>query len=445
MKNKRKLQFFSSRLSIQRMVLAFSLFFASLSATAGLIIDITDSVEGALPIAIVPFSHRPLVGAEDIAAIIRSDLRRSGMFAPLATNQLPERPLLGENIRFQRWRGTGADKLIVGHIRKIDADRFEISFKMFDIFTQKQQLGSKYVVKRKNMRRVAHKISDLIYQKLTGIRGDFDTLITYVVATGGKKKQYTLYIADSDGMNEKVILRSNDPIMSPSWSPNGKRLAYVSFEKGRSIVYIQELRTGRRQILAQFKGINSAPRWSPDGKRIALSLSRDGNPEIYIIYINSGVKQRITRHYGIDTEPDWSPDGRKLVFTSDRGGRAQIYEIAVSERGRMGNPRRLTFEGNYNARASYSPDGKQIVYITRENGAYRVAVMELGSKSVNILTSSRLDESPDFSANGNSIIYATQVRGKGVLKVVPVYGGVSPQRLQVAYGDVREPSWSNFR
>lgn len=412
---------------------------------AGLIIDITEGVEGALPMAIVPFSKKPLPALEDISAIVRQDLRRSGLFSPLALNQLPEQPLLGEPVNFQRWKGSGAENLVLGSISAQSAGRYEIRFKMYDVYTRQQVLGARFIANKKHFRRVAHKISDKIYEKLTGVKGDFDTLITYVVATGGRNKTYTLFVADVDGMNEKVILRSRHPIMSPAWSPNGKRLAYVSFERGRSIVYIQELRTGRRQIVARYKGINSAPRWSPDGKRLAVSLSRDGNPEIYILYINSGVKQRITRHYGIDTEPNWSPDGKKLVFTSDRGGRPQIYEIPVNARGRAGNPRRLTFEGNYNARASYAPNGRQITFVNREQGAYRIAVMDLRDKNMRVLTQSTLDESPDFSPNGKSIIYATQVRGKGVLKVVPVDGVAPPQRLQVTYGDVREPAWSGFR
>ena len=269
--------------------------------------------------------------------------------------------------------------------------------------------------------------------------------MAYIVVQGGKVKTYTLMISDSDGFNEQTILRSNDPLMSPSWSPNGKRLAYVSFEKKRSIVYIQELKTGQRKIVASYKGINSTPRWSPDGKRIAITLSKDGNAEIYIIYINSGVIQRITRHYGIDTEPEWSPDGKKIIFTSDRGGKVQLYEINVSSKGRAGNPRRLTFEGRYNARGSYSPDGKMITYINQINGSYRVAVMNLSNGSISILSQSRLDESPDFFLHGKSIIYATELRGKGVLQIVPVDGGMSPQRLRVNSGDVREPSWSGYK
>ena len=421
-------------------------FVFSASLQAGLVIDITDGVEGALPIAISPFSMPvKAAGTTDIASVIRYDLRRSGLFNPLSVNQLPASPTMESTINFQRWKGSGAENLVVGDIKILGTNQYEVSFKMYDIYTKQLILGSRFNASKAKLRRVAHKISDLIYEKLTGDKGDFDTLLSYIVASGGKKKSYTLMISDSDGFNEQTILRSRHPLMSPSWSPNGKRLAYVSFEQKRSIVYIQELKTGKRKIIASFKGINSAPRWSPDGKRLAVALSKDGNAEIYIIYINSGVVQRITRHYGIDTEPEWSPDGKKLIFTSDRGGKVQLYEINVGSKGRSGNPRRLTFEGSFNARGSYSPDGKSITYITRENGSYRVAVMNLANAGIAILTQSKLDESPDFSPNGKSIIYATELRGKGVLQIVPVDGGVSPQRLRVNSGDVREPSWSGFR
>jgi TolB protein len=426
-----------------------SLFLCCLLVTqsnAGLVIDITEGVEGALPIAVVPFKLPPNnKNLTHVGSVIRSDLRRSGLFSPLAVNKLPASPSIASTINFQRWKGSGAENLVIGDIIVLEADKFEVRFKMYDIYTKQQVLGSRFTVKKNKLRRVGHKISDLIYEKLTGVKGDFDTLLTYIVATGGKNKNYTLMVADSDGFNEQTILRSKNPLMSPSWSPNGKRLAYVSFEGGSSIVYVQELKTGRRKIVASYKGINSSPRWSPDGKRLAVSLSKDGNAEIYIIYLNSGVLQRITRHYGIDTEPDWSPNGKKIIFTSNRGGKAQLYEINVGARGRAGNPRRLTFEGSYNARGSYSPDGQSITYITRENGLYRVAIMNLANKSVAVLTQSKLDESPDFSPNGKSIIYATQLRGQGVLQIVPVEGGISPQRLQVNVGDVREPSWSGYR
>jgi len=303
-------------------------------------------------------------------------------------------------------------------------------------------------VEQKQLRRTAHQISDQIYQKLTHTRGAFDTLIAYVIVNNNvdsNKRVYTLAVADSDGYGEQVILKSKRPIMSPAWSPNGKRLAYVSFEKNRSIVYMQELKSGKRKIIAKFKGINSAPVWSPDGKRLAMTLSKDGNSEIYVVYIASGVLQRITNHYSIDTEPAWSPDGRSLIFTSDRAGKPQIYQVAIVQQGRSGNPKRLTYDGNYNAGASFSPDGKSLVLITREQGNFRVGILDLASRHLQILTHSSLDESPSFAPNGKMVLYATELRGRGILEAVSIDGSHSPQRLRVLSGDVREPAWSPYR
>ncbi len=421
-------------------------------AHAVLEVEIKGGFQSANPIAIVPFSwsqgSSSAKSSIDIARIIRSDLARSGLFSPLKLNQLPERPALGGNINFERWKNTDAEQLVIGNITPVGQNLYEVKFQMLDIFSRKEMAAYRYTVKQQQLRRVAHQISDKIYEKLTHTHGAFDTLIAYVVVNNsgsGKKRTYTLAVADSDGFDEQVILKSQQPIMSPSWSPNGKRLAYVSFEKGRSIIYLQELKTGQRKVLAEFKGLNSAPAFSPDGKRLALTLSKDGNSEIYIMYIASGVLQRITRHYSIDTEPSWSPDGRNLIFTSDRAGKPQIYQIAVNQQGKAGNPRRLTFEGNYNSNASYSPDGKFITLITRVQGRYRVAIIELANGYLQVLTQSRLDESPSYAPNGKMILYATELRGRGILEAVAVDGSNSPQRLRVLSGDVREPAWSPFR
>ena len=301
---------------------------------------------------------------------------------------------------------------------------------------------------KKNLRRVAHQISDQIFQRLTGIPGAFDTLIAYVIVNDDPKmdkRVYTLAVADSDGHGEQIILKSKQPIMSPSWSPDGKRLAYVSFEQQRSIVYVQELKTGQREEVAKFKGLNSAPRWSPDGKRLAVTLSKDGNSEIYIIYVATGKLQRITNHYAIDTEADWSPDGRSLIFTSDRSGKPQIYQIAVDQRGKAGKPKRLTYKGDYNSGATFSADGKYIALVTRQHGSYRIALLELATQHLQILTDSQLDESPTFAPNSKMVLYATELRGKGILEAIAVDGSHSPQRLRVLSGNVREPAWSPFR
>lgn len=425
------------------------LLFSAHTAYAVLEVEIKGGFQSANPIAIVPFGWSQSGQAPmDIAAIIRSDLARSGVFSPLSLNQLPERPALGVPVNFSRWKNTQAEQLVVGNIAAVGQGRYEVKFQMFDIFSGQEILGYRFNVTEQNLRRVAHQISDKIYEKLTHTRGAFDTLIAYVVVNNNvdaKKRVYTLAVADSDGYGEQVILKSRKPIMSPAWSPNGKRLAYVSFEKDRSVIYVQELKSGQRQLLAQFKGINSAPQWSPDGKRLAMTLSKDGNSEIYVMYIASGVLQRITNHYSIDTEPSWSPDGRSLIFTSDRSGKPQIYQISVNQQGRAGNPKRLTYEGNYNSRASFSPDGKFLVLITREQGQFRVAILELATGYLQVLTRSKLDESPSFAPNGKMVLYATELRGRGILEAVAVDGSNSPQRLRVLSGDVREPAWSPYR
>ena len=428
----------------------FSYFaFFTHQAVALLEVDITGGFQSATPIAIVPFSWSQTGKAPvDIASVISSDLTRSGVFSPLSFNQLPERPKIDGAINFPRWKNTEAENLVIGQVTAIGQGRYEVKFKMLDIFTGKNSLEYQYNVEAKNLRRVAHQISDKIFQELTHSRGAFDTLIAYVVVNNDvnvKKRVYTLAVADSDGYAEQIILKSRKPIMSPSWSPNGKRLAYVSFEKNRSVVYMQELKSGKRKTIAQFKGINSAPVWSHDGKRLAMTLSKDGNSEIYVMYTASGVLQRITNHYGIDTEPAWSPDGRSLIFTSDRAGKPQIYQVAINQKGRAGAPKRLTYEGSYNAGASFSPDGKSLVFITRDNGSFRVATLDLATRYLQVITHSKLDESPSFSPNGKMILYATELRGRGILEAIAVDGSHSPQRLRVLSGDVREPAWSPYR
>lgn len=429
--------------------LLFSLLFAANQAQAVLEVEIKGGFQSADPIAVVPFSWSQSGKAPvDISAIVRADLARSGVFSPLSINQLPERPVLDGPVNFPRWKNTNAENLVIGQINAIGQGRFEIKYKMLDIFTGKNSIEYRFDVQQKHLRRVAHQISDQIYQKLTHTKGAFDTLIAYVVVNNdvdSKKRIYTLAVADSDGYSEQVILKSKKPIMSPVWSPNGKRLAYVSFEKNRSVIYIQELTSGKRKIIAQFKGINSAPVWSPDGKRLAMTLSKDGNSEIYVMHVASAVLQRITNHYSIDTEPAWAPDGRSLVFTSDRAGKPQIYQVGVSQKGRSGNPKRLTYEGDYNAGASFSPDAQSLVLITREQGHYRVGILDLSSHQLHILTRSSLDESASFAPNGKMVLYATELRGRGILEAISVDGSNSPQRLRVLSGDVREPAWSPYR
>ena len=414
-------------------------------AQARLQITVTGGAEGALPIAVVPFGWNEKGAVpEDIAAIIRADLSRSGRFAPLQSEALIARPHSAAEINFPGWRKTGSESLVIGRIRK-EGERYLIQFQLFDVLQGEQLTGYSIPVSADLLRMAAHKISDIIYETLTGERGAFNTHVAYVTVEnlGGKERRFRLSVADSDGFNEQNILTSKASLMSPSWSPDGKRLAYVSFEKGRSTVYIQEIKSGERKLVAEFRGLNSAPAWSPDGKKLAMTLSRDGDPEIYVLHIATGKLRRITRSRAIDTEANWAPDGRSLVFTSDRGGRPQIYRVGVNDLGAVGRPKRLTFEGSYNARAVFSPKGDRIAMVHGGGGNYRIAVQELATGNLRVLTRSRLDESPSFSANGRMIIYATEVSGRGVLEAVSV-DGRAHQRLGLRMGDVREPAWSPF-
>ena len=425
------------------------------SADAALTIDITQGIDGALPIAVVPFKWAgtaPTIGSstsapEDIAAIVTSDLRRSGRFAPIPKRDLVGRPSHGSEVNYTAWRALGADNLVVGFIKPLADGTYEVQFQLLDMYKAEQIIGYKIRSRRSNLRRTAHQISDLIYKALMGVKGAFDTNISYVTVTENRSgdKIYRLAIADSDGFNEKVIFESRSPIISPSWSPNGLQIAYVRFrDKVGAEVYVQSILTGRAKRVASFKGTASAPAWSPDGKMLALTLYKDGNAEIYLYNLVSGSTIRVTRNMATDTEPVWVPDGSAIIFTSDRGNGPQLYEVAVNSQGARGRPVRLTFEGNYNARASVSPDGKFIAMVHRIEGSYRIAVLERASGYLRVLTESRLDESPSFAPNGSMIIYATEYRNRGVLAAVSV-DGRARQRLQLNRGDVREPAWSFFK
>lgn len=410
------------------------------AARAALTIEITQGVQGALPIAIVPFGWTgPAPNApEDVAAIIANDLRRSGRFNPFPEKDMLARPHDAGEVDFKDWRVLGQESLVIGQVRTTGPDSYEVQFQLFDVFKGGQLTGYSIPVRGAALRRAAHHIADIIYEKLTGEPGAFNTRIAYVVA---KKymtpPRYELQVADSDGYNPETIVESTQPIMSPTWSPDGSRLAYVSFEKRRAEIFVQDLGAGTRESVAAFPGINGAPAWSPEGLRLALTLSRDGNPEIYVLSIYSKSLTRLTDSGAIDTEPTWSPDGREIVFTSDRGGRPQLYRVPATG----GRAQRLTFEGDYNARGRFSPDGKRIAMVQGDGGKYRIAVMDLGSGLVRVVSNGSQDESPSFAPNGSMLIYATEARGRGMLAVTSVDGRVQ-QRLALQEGDVREPAWS---
>ncbi len=423
------------------MAICCVLFVFQSTASAALTIEITKGKTGGLPIAIVPFGWQgaAMKPPQDVAAIVSADLERSGRFDPLSKRDLLARPHEGSQINFRDWRLVGAPSLVVGKVSS-EGDMYKVQFQLFDVYREKQQTGYTFKVKKKELRKIAHRISDIVYETLTGEKGAFSTRIAYITSKlwrTNNVRYYALYVADIDGHNAQLVLRSREPIMSPAWSPDGRKLAYVSFEQRRPVIIVQDIFTAQRERISAFKGINGAPAWSPDGKRMAMSLSKDGNSEIYVMHIASGRLKRLTYHQSIDTEPAWSPDGEHLVFTSDRGSKPQIYKISANG----GKPKRLTFEGRYNARPSYSPDGKRITFINGDGGRFRVAILELKTGIMQILTDSRLDESPSFAPNGSMVIYATEYLDRGVLAAVSVDGRVQQRIALDEDGDAREPAW----
>lgn len=409
---------------------------------AALTIEITQGIDGAVPIAVVPFgsdgsrSQLP----EDVAAIIAADLARSGQFAPVPEQNLIARPVENSQVRFSDWRTLGVESLVIGKVEPAGAGQYRIRFRLFDVFRGRQITGYSLPASADKLRYAAHRISDIIYEALTGQPGAFATKIAYVISE--KRNTNTVYkleLADSDGYNPKTLLSSAQPLMSPAWSADGRKLAYVSFEKRRAAVFVQDVATGQRDELAAFAGINGAPAWSPDGRSIAVTLSRDGNPEIYSMRLSDKKLKRLTNSGSIDTEPVWSPDGRSIVFTSDRGGSPQLYRMPAQG----GRAQRVTFEGSYNASADFSPDGKILAMVHAEGGRYQIATLDLDSGLLRILSDGKLDESPSFAPNGSMIIYASEVGHQGVLAAVSSDGRFR-QRFSLQQGNVREPVWSSF-
>ena len=411
---------------------------------ADLTFVVTDYVEDAIPIAVVPFQWKgkgQLPG--DMAKVIDSDLSRSGQFKSMSRNKMSSKPHSPSDVQFAQWKRQGMDYLVIGSITPKEASRYSIRFYLYDVIKKTQVAAYTLPIHRRVFRKAAHRISDIIYQKITGEKGAFDTRIAYVTVEKRKKRRlYRLKIADSDGHNPKTMITKSNSILSPAWSPKGDKIAYVSFETRRPRIYIQEVATGKRTRLPSFKGINSAPSWSPDGRKLAVVLSYGKNPDIYIYDLRSRKFKRITRHYGIDTEPTWTPDGKSIVFTSDRGGSPQIYEVAATG----GRAKRVSFEGSYNARPRVSPDSRKIVMVHRDRGSkkFQISVLDRETRSTLVLTSGALDESPSFSPNGRMIIYSTAgTRSRNILAAVSIDGLVH-QRLAVQRGSAREPAWSPF-
>jgi TolB protein len=402
-------------------------------AHAALEIEISGGGAQQIPIAVVPFGGAATT-KENISEIIAADLHRSGLFRVLETRGMANLPTNPAQIKYAEWTALQAQALTVGNVEAIAGGRLKVSFHLMDALKQTQLAGMDYQIAPSQVRSTAHKIADIIYQKLTGQAGIFASRIAYITKTG---KRYALQVADADGYNPQTVVSSNEPLISPAWSPDGTKLAYVSFEKKKPIVFVQSLTSGSREILANYKGNNSAPAWSPDGSKLAIVLTYGANSQIYTISSNGGNLKQITKSSAIDTEPVFSPDGSMIYFSSDRGGRPQIYKVPADG----GSPSRVTFEGAYNVSPHFSPDGKSLAYIRNDGGKFRVALHDLASGQVQLLSEGSQDESPSFAPNGRVILYATKVRGRGALAAVSADGKVRQRLNDATGGDVREPAW----
>lgn len=412
----------------------------SSTAWSELIIRVTQGNDKPTIVAVSPIALNGIAVKQDIAAIVEADLERSGLFRATPRRDMLAFPSRSSDVYYRDWRMLGTEYLVVGSMRAIEGGRYELEFSLLNVTAQKREFKHSVRGRANEMRDLAHLVSDKVYQAITGIKGAFSTRIAYVTATRNNGKfTYRLNVADADGAREKLMLESPEPIMSPSWAPNGKDLAYVSFETGRPAVFRQNLVTGARQQLTNFKGLNGAPSWSPDGSKMALVLSKDGNPEIYQLDLRSNQFSRLTRHFAIDTEPTWMPDGKHILFTSDRGGTPQIYKLNVASKA----TERLTFRGNYNARASLAPDGHTLALVHRESGVFHIASFDLKTRRLIELTETKLDESPTVAPNGAMLMYATKQGDRGVLAAVSLDAGVR-YVLPARVGDVREPAWSPF-
>ena len=420
------------------MRLLFGLVFlvAASQSAAQLQIEITGAGAQRTPIAIVSFPGEAAVGTS-LTAIVRADLERSGLFRGLEVPPLSPHPNEHTPINYGEWRSRLADALVVGSVAQNADGRYEVRFRVYDVVKQAPLGAIAYLFTKDNARAAAHRIADFVYEKLTGEKGVFSTQIAYVVKRGST---YELQIADADGERAQYLLRSNEPIISPVWSPEGRRIAYVSFESKKPVVYVHYLEDRKRQVVASFRGSNSAPAWAPDGKTLAVVLSVDGGSQIFLLNADgSGARRRISNSASIDTEPRFSSDGKWIYFTSDRGGSPQVYRMSATG----GEPQRVTFEGSYNVSPRPSPDGRVLAYVTRNAGKFQVALLDLSNRQVQVITDRDRDESPSFAPNGWMILLATVIGGRGVLAAVSADGRIK-QRLPFAGGDVREPAWGPF-
>jgi TolB protein len=404
----------------------------ALGAGAQLTIDITTSGGRQIPIAIAPMAGES-AQPQPVSEVVAADLARTGLFRLVNAAGVSPLPAEPSEVNFPDWSARAAEALVIGKIEATADGRVEVRFRLFDVQKQGQIASYSYVVAPAQLRATAHRIADVIYERLTGDKGVFSTKITYVLKRG---RHYELQVADADGFNAQSVLASEEPIMSPAWSPDGSRLAYVSFDRKKPTVVVQNLAQGTTRVVANFRGNNSAPAWSPDGRYLAVALSKDGLTQIYRVPAAGGEAERLTESSGIDTQPNYSPDGQWIVFTSDRGGSPQVYRMPATG----GAAQRLTFDGSYNVGPRYSPDGKSLAFVQREGNRYRIALMELSTSQLLTLTDGTLDDSPSFAPNGKMILYEAQVSGRGQLAAVSGDGRVR-QRLSSAAGDVQDPSW----
>lgn len=407
---------------------------------AYLSMELTRGVAGAVPIAIVPFVMNGATPSQNVSDVITNDLKNSGRFKVYTNNSATD------NMPIRYYRSIGADSVVLGKVQEVGGGRYEVSFKLFNTFQDKEGaplLTKQFVVPESELRSLAHHISDLIYRQIIGVRGVFSTKLAYIVVQRGPSEaaKYTLEVSDADGYNPKPLLISNDPIMSPAWSPNGRQIAYVSFENKHASIYVEDVATGSRRLISDFRGINGAPAWSPDGRKLALVLSKDGSPNIYIMDVASKRLTQVTRDWSINTEPSWSRDGRFLIFTSNRSGGPQIYQKNLAN----GSVTRLTYDGNYNARASFTPDGNHVVMLNQESKLFNIGILDLDTSTFRVLTSSSGtdNESPSIAPNGSMILYGTIYSGRSVLSMVASDGSVQ-LRLPARNGEVQDPAWSPY-
>jgi TolB protein len=414
-------------------------------------LELTQGINSALPLAVVPFGgNAQSTELLDIAAIVNSDLQNSGRFRLIDQAKMLEKPQSIDQVHAKLWQGLAVDNIAIGSVKASNDGKYQVNVQLLDVYGKKNITNAKptillekqFIVPSQGMRKLAHHISDLIYEKLTGQRGIFSTHIAYVVV---EKKhnipsRYKLEVSDVDGFDPKTLLVSQEPIMSPAWSPEGSKIAYVSFEKNHPGIYVQEIASGQRRLVTDYPGINGAPSWSPDGTKLAFVLSKGGAPNVYTLDISSNsLVQRTTGNGSIDTEPSWSPDGKSIIFTSSRSGGPQIYRVDLA----TGAISRMTFDGNYNASGSFTPDGKSIILLHQQAGSYNIALQNLQTGKIDILTETGRDQSPSIAPNGSMVVFATTAGSKQVLGMVSIDSHVA-FRLPPREGDVREPDWSPF-